>query len=108
LGLSRNLPPRERLLKRQGYLRSPITAHFPVRAANFGPGEILRETSTESSVAFQRDLSAWPFSVAFQRGLSTSVWTSKKPGDLNPYQQEAIDYFVKQKKDVFVRRHSFG
>ena len=79
--------PHERLLKRMGCLIRPITAHFPIKAANFEPWSI-----------FARDVVRMAdICVAFQRVCETF-----KIVDLNPFQREAMEYFVKKKVDVFV------
>lgn len=39
---SRNLSTHERYL--QGYVLIPITVHLSIKAADFGPGEILHDT----------------------------------------------------------------
>ena len=61
----------------QGYSCSPITAHFPIKPANFGPSEICKR--------LQR-IQAWPFNVC----------VNNKTVDLNPHQQEAVEYFMKK------------
>ena len=65
--------PHERLLKRMGCLIRPITADFPIKAANFEPWSI-----------FARDVVRMAdICVAFQRVCETS-----KIVDLNPFQRE--------------------
>ena len=79
--------PHERLLKRMGCLIRPITAHFPIKAANFEPWSIFAR-----NVVRMADIC-----VAFQRVCETS-----KIVDLNPFQREAMEYFVKKNVLVFV------
>lgn len=54
LGSSRNPHSPQTSTETKGYLLSPITANVPIKSADFGLGEILQETSTNTSVTFQR------------------------------------------------------
>lgn len=79
-----------RLLK-HGAIYVAQSAHFSIKATNLGPGELLQETCRR-----------WISARLFNECLDI------KTVDINPYQREATDYFVKKKKDFFARRHSFG
>ena len=43
LGSSHNLPPPRMSAERQGYLLSPVTVHFLIKAASFGAREIFQK-----------------------------------------------------------------
>ena len=75
--------PHERLLKRMGCLIRPITAHFPIKAAYFEPwsnyaSDVVRNKMEDICVAFQR------------------VCETFQIVDWNPFQREAMGYFVKR------------
>ena len=66
LDSSRNIPPPRTSAETQGYLSSPITVHFPIKAVKF-------------CRRLQR-IPAWPF----------NEWVDIKTVDLNLYQQKEV------------------
>ena len=106
-----------------GCLIRPITAHFPIKAANFEPWSIFAQDVVRMAdicVAFQR-VSRLPKSsilILFSDKLWNISWRKRWTSSLinvtfqriyGRYRQEAVKYlYVKKSMDMFVRGHSFA